>query len=287
MALVSMLLQFALNESKADGVFIRTLVPAAASAAVWLLLQGERKQVQNLKQKQQEEEEERRQKQEEEQRNNTNHYDIPELVYLDNKGTAEPIRLALVMGNVKFTDTRVSYEQATQLRADGRLGINVGMVHTQTAALLRWAGRQSTLYPDDHEEQLVVDAAEELMVDIKTALVPQWYKHALPRNPKTGKLIDEVKLDSLQAAALDKMVQQSGGPFLCGNVMRTCDLMLYGMVSGLLDGSYCSGIQRSVLDECTAVAGLVHRVANHPKVLDWNARGGKGGVWIPMKEVQL
>lgn len=40
MALVSMLLQFALNESKADGVFIRTLVPAAASAAVWLLLQG-------------------------------------------------------------------------------------------------------------------------------------------------------------------------------------------------------------------------------------------------------
>ena len=159
---------------------------------------GERKQVQNLEQKQQQqEEEERRQKQEEEQRNNTNHYDMPELVYLDNKGTAEPIRLALVMGNVKFTDTRVSYEQATQLRADGRLGINgqlpclrlpspsppstscttppactnkVGMVHTQTAALLRWAGRQSTLYPDDHEEQLVVDAAEELMVDIKTAL---------------------------------------------------------------------------------------------------------------------
>lgn len=40
MALVSMLLQFALNESKADGVFIRALVPAAASAAVWLLLQG-------------------------------------------------------------------------------------------------------------------------------------------------------------------------------------------------------------------------------------------------------
>ena len=45
-----------------------------------------------------------------------------------------------------------------------------GAVHGQTAALLRWAGRQSSLYPDDHEEQLLIDAAEELMVDIKTAL---------------------------------------------------------------------------------------------------------------------
>ena len=51
--------------------------------------------------------------------------------------------------------------------------------------------------------------------------------------------------------------------------------------------NWCVAVYQKVLDECTAVAGLVHRVANHPKVLDWNARGGKGGVWIPMKEVQL
>ena len=46
------------------------------------------------------------------------------LTYLDNKGTAEPIRLALVLGNVRFTDNRVTYGQAAALRASGKLGIN-------------------------------------------------------------------------------------------------------------------------------------------------------------------
>ena len=45
---------------------------------------------------------------------------------------------------------------------------------------------------------------------------------------------------------LEKMVQQSGGAFLCGKGMRTCDLILYGMVTGTVDGTYCSGQDRRI-----------------------------------------
>ena len=38
--------------------------------------------------------------------------------------------------------------------------------------------------------------------------VPQWYKHALPRNPKTGKLIGNVKLNPAQQAAVQQSLNQ-------------------------------------------------------------------------------
>ena len=80
---------------------------------------------------------------------------------------------------------------------------------------------------------------------------------------------------------LDKMVQQSGGPFLCGKVMRTCDLMLYGMVSGMLDGSYCNGIQRSVrkIKQYLCVLGwlgLAHYCLWAPCVVHVNTACGRG-----------
>ena len=43
------------------------------------------------------------------------------LTYLDIKGVAEPIRLALFLGDVAFEDRRVSYEQVAALREDGSL----------------------------------------------------------------------------------------------------------------------------------------------------------------------
>lgn len=43
------------------------------------------------------------------------------LTYLDIKGYAEPIRLALSIGGVSFVDRRVSYDEVAALRARGEL----------------------------------------------------------------------------------------------------------------------------------------------------------------------
>ena len=38
----------------------------------------------------------------------------------------------------------------------------------------------------DGADRLRIDGVEGILGDIKAALVPQWYKNALPRNPKTA-----------------------------------------------------------------------------------------------------
>jgi len=172
---------------------------------------------------------------------------------------------------------------------------NDAMVYGQTAALLRWAGRRSGLYPADPLDQLLVDAAEECMVDIKTALVPQWYRNTLPRDPRTGKLVEACALTKAQQASvqatlnegilpkrfgqLEMMIAKSGGPYITGKLMRTCDLMAYGMITGMLDGTYCDGITKHVISQCPLLNDLVETIESHPKVAAWNARGGKGGMW--------
>jgi glutathione S-transferase len=125
---------------------------------------------------------------------------------------AEPIRLALVIGGVPWIDRRLSYAEVAVLRAAGNLGPNNqvptlelgvdpnsedgglgGSTETfgQTAALLRWAGTVSGLDPEDAVVRLRIDGVEGILNDIKAALMPQWYKNALGRNPKTGVRIDE------------------------------------------------------------------------------------------------
>jgi glutathione S-transferase len=87
----------------------------------------------------------------------------------------------------------VSYDDVAGLRANGKLQpcgqvplLEIdGVPYTQSNALLRWAGRQSNLYPE--EVRLRCDMVEEAISDIKEALKPQWYKHIMGRSPITGK----------------------------------------------------------------------------------------------------
>lgn len=137
-----------------------------------------------------------------------------------------------------------------------------GVAHGQSKALLCWAGRQAGLYTD--ELQLQIDAVEGTLIDIGIALNPQWYHSALPRNPRTGQLVAAAALDDAQQAGVERALNEdilparfgqleatliaSGGPYMCGSQLTTCDLSVYVMVGGLLDGDYCDGIRPSVLD---------------------------------------
>ena len=100
------------------------------------------------------------------------------LIYLDIKGVAEPIRLTFAIGGVQFEDRRISYEEVARMRDERELPygqvplleIN-GETFAQTNAILKWAGSQSGLYPQDL--QLKIDGVEEALADIKKALIPQ------------------------------------------------------------------------------------------------------------------
>merc|ERR1719210_2105038 len=65
------------------------------------------------------------------------------LTYLDIKGVAEPVRLALFIGGLPFEDRRVSYEQILELPCGQVPVLEIdGEAFAQSMALLRWAGRR-------------------------------------------------------------------------------------------------------------------------------------------------
>ena len=163
------------------------------------------------------------------------------LLYLDIKGLAEPIRLALSLSGYSFEDARLSYEDVAALRATGALPFGQvpvleidGVPHAQAGALLRWAGGGAGLYPA--RLQLQIDAALELLSDVRTALRPAWYGSALGRHPITGALFDGAQLSAGQRACvaeslndailptrfaqLEAALRRSGGPYLCGEQVR-------------------------------------------------------------------
>jgi hypothetical protein len=79
-------------------------------------------------------------------------------------------------------------------------------VFGQSAALLRYVGRKTNLYPVDDERQLRVDAVEECLADLRKTFTPLWYANALPRDPTNGALTEATALsESQKKGALDSV----------------------------------------------------------------------------------
>ena len=207
------------------------------------------------------------------------------LTYLGIKGFAEPIRLCLFMSGIPFEDERISYDEISKRRSTLPYGqvpvLEVdGVVYSQSNAILRWAGRQGHLYPD--EFQLRCDAVISCIDDINKSLSPQWYGHVLARCPGNGKHF--VPLSTLQKEDTENYLNQEvlpghffmlerqlgSNPYFCGTTLTIADLRWYVVGSGFMDGTYCDGISESILNKFPSLIKLVQRVGNHPKVEEWN-----------------
>ena len=222
----------------------------------------------------------------------------PRLTYLDLRSSAEPIRLALFIGGVEFEDERVTYAAVNEMRPTlpfGQLpvlrlpggGEGLGRA-SQSLALLRWAGRRAGLYPSEGAEaQLRCDEIEQAIADLQAALQPLWYEAACRRNPHDGQPMVPLSAEQLAEARrcvasvllparlgqLEARLAMSGGAFFCGESLTTCDLLWYVFATEVLDGTTAGiGIAPSVLDGYPALTALCQRVAQLPKVVEWNAR---------------
>jgi glutathione S-transferase len=216
------------------------------------------------------------------------------LFYLDKRVKGESIRLALVVGDVDFEDARVSYEEVARMRADKTLpfshvpAMQLGddpVLHTQSQALLRWAGRRGGLYPEEH--QLRIDTVTEVVDDLYVELIKVGYGAAMCRHPETGRPM--VPLSQAQRAEvarsngevlfpvrfsqLERLLGHApGGPYFCGATLTIADLSFYVLASAILDGAWIgNGVEPEVLDGCEGLLNIVKLVGNHPRVAAWNA----------------
>eukprot|EP00746_Dinoflagellata_sp_MGD_P120462 gnl/MRDRNA2_/MRDRNA2_55982_c0_seq1.p1 gnl/MRDRNA2_/MRDRNA2_55982_c0~~gnl/MRDRNA2_/MRDRNA2_55982_c0_seq1.p1 ORF type:complete len:233 (-),score=42.52 gnl/MRDRNA2_/MRDRNA2_55982_c0_seq1:96-794(-) len=212
------------------------------------------------------------------------------LTYLDVKGFAEPIRLALFIGGLDFEDCRIDYPAVKALREAGGspwgqvpvLEVN-GKSFGQSQALLRWAGRQTGLYPDD--VALQCDAVLNAMSDIFNVMTPAWYGAAIPgRHPITAEFLVPLTVQQKEGVVqalnehilpgrlefMEKFLISSGGPWFCGKKLTICDLAFYSFATELLENKGPKGIDSGVIGKFPGLSALVKRLSEHPKVKKWN-----------------
>ena len=207
------------------------------------------------------------------------------LTYLTIKGLAEPIRLSFFLSKIPFEDERITYEEIAKRRDSFPYGqvpvLEIdGKLYSQSNAILRWAGRKGNLYPE--ELQLDCDAVLSCIDDINKNLSPQWYGHIIGRCPGSGKHF--LPLTSQQKENLETHLNQDVLPgyfkmlskqlgsntYFCGSMLTIADLKWYVVGSGFMDGSYCEGISKNVLDNFPNLLDLVERIGKIPKVKEWN-----------------
>eukprot|EP01066_Platyproteum_vivax_P018408 Platyproteum_vivax@DN7542_c0_g1_i11.p1 len=96
------------------------------------------------------------------------------LRYFDFGGSAQQIRIAFHYAGVDFEDSRFAFPEWAEMKKSNTTNTPLGQVpvleiggkvYTQSEALLRYAGKQSTLYPTDALEALRVDEVLQVMAD--------------------------------------------------------------------------------------------------------------------------
>lgn len=205
------------------------------------------------------------------------------LVYLDQRMLAEPIRLALRIGGVEFIDERIGHEEISRRRSSGELPygqvpvlIDGEVVISQTAAILKWAGKRANLY-----DCFKSDEVESALADVRICMRPQWYGCVLGRSPIDGSLLVNLTEDQKKELretleghvlparfqALERHVEE---PFFCGDRMTVCDLSWYNMCIGMLEGWYCPGISKAVLKDCPKLMNIAKAVHDLPAVKVYN-----------------
>lgn len=233
--------------------------------------------------------------------------------YLDKRVKGEAIRLALLVASIPFEDVRLSYDAVASMRESGFLpfshvpALTIGdnpQVHTQSQALLRWAGRLGGLYPEEH--QLRIDCVTEIVDDLYTEIIKVGYGAAMCRDPHTGRPMvpltpsqrTQVALSNGgilfpgRFAQLERMLSAAtnatmlsgdssitavaspalDGPYFTGRQLTIADISFYVLASAILDGAWeGNGVGADALDGCERLLGIVQLVGAHPKVSAWNA----------------
>ncbi|KAI8821520.1 uncharacterized protein EV422DRAFT_528412 [Fimicolochytrium jonesii] len=209
------------------------------------------------------------------------------LTYFNISGRAEPIRLALHIANIPFTDTRLKAGWAetkpkTPYGQVPTLAITFpdtgGGTHTaaQADALLRYVARLADpvhgLYPvEDPLACLKIDELVRACDDVDALISPTMDEPDAEKKRAARRSL--IAPDGRLTTFLTKVDRrlQADGYVLGGENPTIAELTWHGMLwwlkSGLLDG-----VPRDYVDGFERLAKLHERVDGHPKVREWKGR---------------
>jgi len=182
------------------------------------------------------------------------------LTYFDAPGRAHAIRVALFAAGVAFEDKRITFPDWGALKPKTPGGalpvIEVdGKVYTQSAAIARWAGKKSGMYPKDDLEALKCDEIMDIGADIM-AKTPQSKdqeeKKKLREEFAKGFMKEKCEL-------LESYVAAAGDGFSAGKDFSIADILLQGLVNMVKSGNF-DFIDGSYMDAYPKLCALAAKV---------------------------
>jgi glutathione S-transferase len=129
----------------------------------------------------------------------------------------------------------------------------------QSMALLRWASKQSDLYPKDIKQALLVDEIVESVVELRTKIPDH-------KDDAERKRLREEYLTSQWPKYLDyvtRRLESSGGPYFLGKTFSMADLAFARVVAGIFEKRY-DYISSENFSKWPAVLRHYEAVQKHP-----------------------
>lgn len=154
------------------------------------------------------------------------------LLYFNSAGRAEMIRLAFAIGDIKFEDVRLSYDEWNAVKSSDHappmkqlpaLEIN-GVLYNQSLAILRYVGQITGLYPSCPVQGLRVNELIDGFGSFIDSVVNAWFES----DPERKKVSQQRIVDSLPntLALLEKLVASNRGPWSVGCSLTIADLVI-------------------------------------------------------------
>uniref|UniRef100_A0A6U4UPC8 Glutathione S-transferase n=1 Tax=Hemiselmis andersenii TaxID=464988 RepID=A0A6U4UPC8_HEMAN len=205
------------------------------------------------------------------------------ITYFDmNGGRAQPMRLALAMGDIPFEDDRFKFPQMAEYRENAPMGafptMEVdGYIFCQTGASLRYCGKLANLYPTDAILALKCDMMIDACFEFYEKIGPTLQEKDEAKKMEMRAVLNSEKLPQL-LANIEKCLNRDSSEYVCGDKPTIADIMIYQQNNwiscGMLDG-----IDKDISANYPKFRSIAQKIHNHPKVKEWNDKTGFKGVF--------
>jgi glutathione S-transferase len=201
------------------------------------------------------------------------------ISYFDTHGgRAEPVRLALAIGNIAFEDHRFSYPEFGEIRKNTPFGqvptLEVdGVQVTQCDSILRYAGQLAGLYPSDAYQALLCD---EVMYVVEEAGVKMGPTYRMAgEEQKAARLALVNGSIPVYLRWLEKQLLAHGGEYFADNRLTVADLKVFIDVRTLNSGRLDHVPTDLVEQVAPALNAHAKRIGEHPAVVAYYAKFAK------------
>eukprot|EP01067_Filipodium_phascolosomae_P003661 Filipodium_phascolosomae@DN2654_c0_g2_i1.p1 len=192
------------------------------------------------------------------------------------KGRAEPIRLALSVAGLEFTDTRIKKEdwatRKSEFPCEVVPAIKIdGKLYGQSQAILKWAGSQNNcgLYPQDSLKAILVGQATGCMDDISGK-----FKMGLPEAELKESRAAFSAAAQKSFAFLEAKMTELGGKYLCGDEMTIADIQCTVIIDWIESG-VIDHVDKDLFKAYPKVQSAKKLTESHAAIAAWNKKTAK------------